>query len=242
MPTRSKSSAKYAPTPGRARGAGGSAHAKARVTRGKGGAGRAGRRAAQSAARREAILAAALDEFSARGFAAARLDDVARRAGVAKGTIYLHFRDKEALFQELIRSVLSPFVATIEAASVAELPLRMVAERMVGAFVREVYGTNRKNIIRLVLAEGRRFPKVAEFYYREVVGRAMAAMRRLVQRAVASGEIQNDAIGRFPQLIVAPALVAIIWDGLFDRFEKIDPEALMRAHFDILFSALEKKP
>src|SRR4051812_37338833 len=53
-----------------------------------------------SAARREAILAAALDEFSARGFAAARLDDVARRAGVAKGTIYVHFRDKETLFEE----------------------------------------------------------------------------------------------------------------------------------------------
>ena len=72
--------------------------ARPKVTRGGNGA-----RLQRSAARREAILAAALDEFSAQGFAAARLDDVARRAGVAKGTIYLHFRDKEALFQELIR-------------------------------------------------------------------------------------------------------------------------------------------
>src|SRR6201984_748693 len=64
--------------------------------------------------RREAILAAALDEFSARGFAAARLDDVARRAGVAKGTIYLHFADKETLFQELIRMELTPVVARLE--------------------------------------------------------------------------------------------------------------------------------
>jgi AcrR family transcriptional regulator len=200
-----------------------------------------GKRAEQSAARREAILAAALDEFSTSGFAATRLDDVARRAGVAKGTIYLHFRDKEALFQELIRSALSPFVATIEAASVADLPLRAVAEGLVSRFVRDVYGTNRKNIIRLVLLEGRRFPNVAEFYYREVVGRAMAAVRGLVQRAVARGEISSDAIGKFPQLIMAPALVAIIWDGLFDRFEKLDAEALMRAHFNLLFSALETK-
>ena len=200
-----------------------------------------GKRAEQSAARREAILAAALDEFSASGFAAARLDDVARRAGVAKGTIYLHFRDKEALFQELIRSALGPFVATIEAASAADLPLRAVAERLILGFVRDVYGTNRKNIIRLVLVEGRRFPNVADFYYREVVGRAMAAVRKLVQRAVARGEISSDVVGKFPQLIVAPALVAIIWDGLFDRFEKLDPEALLRAHFDLLFSALEKK-
>ena len=72
-------------------------------------------RKARSIAKREAILAAALDEFSERGFAAARLDDVARRAGVAKGTIYLYFRDKESLFQELIRAMLTPLVGTIEA-------------------------------------------------------------------------------------------------------------------------------
>jgi AcrR family transcriptional regulator len=212
-------------------------------TRSRSGAAKArrkGKRAEQSAARREAILTAALDEFSASGFAATRLDDVARRAGVAKGTIYLHFRDKEALFQELIRTALTPFVATIEAASTVDVPLRVVAERLVIGFVREVYGTNRKSIIRLVLLEGRRFPNVAEFYYREVVGRAMAAIRKLVQRAIARGEISSDAVGRFPQLIVAPALVAIIWDGLFDRFEKLDAEALMRTHLNLLFSGLEK--
>ena len=67
-------------------------------------------RAAQQNARREAILAAALAEFSARGFAATRLDDVARRAGIAKGTIYLYFRDKERLFQELVRTMISPII------------------------------------------------------------------------------------------------------------------------------------
>src|SRR5436305_11621113 len=85
-----------------------------------------GGRAQKSAARREAILAAALDEFSLQGFAAARLDDVARRAGVAKGTIYLHFRDKETLFQELIRSVLSPFVGTLEIALKRDVPVRVI--------------------------------------------------------------------------------------------------------------------
>src|SRR5919198_3312468 len=106
-----------------------------------------GARAQRSAARREAILAAALDEFSAQGFAAARLDDVARRAGVAKGTIYLHFRDKEALFQELIRSVLSPFVGTLEAALKADVPARVMADQIVELFVAEVYGTRRKDVI-----------------------------------------------------------------------------------------------
>jgi AcrR family transcriptional regulator len=209
--------------------------------RGRRGHGRApGARAERSAGRREAILAAALDEFSAQGFAAARLDDVARRAGVAKGTIYLYFEDKETLFQELIRSALSPFVATLEAAP--DLPLRTVVEMLVTSFVREVLGTRRKDIVRLVLAEGRRFPKVSEFYYREVVGRAMAAMRALMRRAVERGEIGTDALARFPQLVVAPALVAIIWEGLFDRFERLDVEDLMRTHFELLFRGLERRP
>ena len=185
--------------------------------------------------RREAILAAALDEFSARGFAAARLDDVARRAGVAKGTIYLYFRDKEALFQELVRSIIGPLIARFEATAEIDLPARVVAERVVDMFVREVYGTRRKDVIRLIIAEGPRFPKLAEFYYREVIARVIAVVRGLLRRAAARGEIGADALARFPQLLVAPGLVAIVWNGLFDRFEPLDVVALMRAHLDLLF-------
>lgn len=198
-------------------------------------------RAEKSAARKEAILAAALDEFSAQGFAATRLDDVAARAGVAKGTIYLHFKDKEQLFQELIRSALSPFVQTVEAAPAANIPFRAVAETLVGNFVREVLSTKRKNIIRLVLSEGRRFPKITEFYFKEVVARAMKAMRQLVKAGVARGELKHEALETFPQLIVAPILVAITWDDLFERFEHLDVEKMLRAHFEILFSPPERK-
>src|SRR5881394_3984765 len=117
-------------------------------------------RASRSAERREAIVAAALEEFAARGFAATRLDDVARRAGVAKGTIYLYFRDKESLFQELVRTMLSPVVGTLEAARTADLPARAVAEAIADLFVREILTTRRKDVIRLIIAEGPRFPKL----------------------------------------------------------------------------------
>src|ERR1044071_5159284 len=90
--------------------------------------GRTGARAKRSAERRDAILAAALDEFAARGFAATRLDDVARRAEVAKGTIYLHFADKEALFEELIRMELNPVIAALENVSHADIPFRAVTD------------------------------------------------------------------------------------------------------------------
>src|SRR2546425_3151468 len=128
---------------------------------------REGARAAERRSeRREAILAAALTEFSARGFAATRLDDVARRAGVAKGTIYLYFRDKESLFQELVRAMISPIVGVVEAAPMADLPVRIVAETLIDVLIREVYGTRRRDVIRLIIAEGPRLPKLAEFYYR----------------------------------------------------------------------------
>jgi AcrR family transcriptional regulator len=192
-------------------------------------------RAAQQNARREAILAAALAEFSARGFAATRLDDVARRAGIAKGTIYLYFRDKERLFQELVRTMISPIIGVIAAVPATDLPVRALAEKLLDIFVREVYGTGRKDVIRLVIAEGPRFPKLAEFYYREVIARVLPVMRALLARAVERGELRDDALARFPQLLIAPGLLAIVWSGLFERFAPLDVQELMRAHLDLLF-------
>jgi AcrR family transcriptional regulator len=192
-------------------------------------------RAGRRTERRAAILAAALEEFAARGFAATRLDDVARRAGVAKGTIYLYFRDKETLFQELVRTMLSPLVGAIEAAPLSDLPIRAVVEMIFDVFVNEIYATRRKDVIRLILAEGPRFPKLAEFYYREVIARVLPVVRARLALAVERGELAHDALARFPQLLVAPALLAVLWSGLFGRFAPLDARELMRAHLDLLF-------
>ena len=185
--------------------------------------------------RREAIHSAALDEFSARCFAAARLDDVATRAGVAKGTIYLYFPDKESLFQELIRAMLSPLVTSIVTAPMQEVPIRMVAEAVVGMFVNQIYRTRRKDVIRLIIAEGPRFPSLAEFYHREVIARVVPAVRSLFARAVKRGELSDDALARFPQLLIAPGLLAIVWNSMFERFAPLDVEEMMRVHLDVLF-------
>jgi len=197
--------------------------------------GTAGARAGRRNERRAAILSAALEEFAARGFSATRLDDVARRADVAKGTIYLYFRDKESLFQELVRTMLSPLVGAIAAAPLRDLPIRTVIEMIFDVFVNEIYATRRKDVIRLILAEGPRFPKLAEFYYREVIGRVLPVIRARLTLAVERGELANDALARFPQLLVAPALLAVLWSGLFGRFAPLDARELMRAHLDLLF-------
>jgi AcrR family transcriptional regulator len=194
-------------------------------------------RAANTAARRDAILDAALDEFSAKGFASARLEDVAKRAGIAKGTIYLYFTDKESLFQELIRAKMVPVVGSLELALATNLPLRAIVEQAVEIFVREVYGTRRKLVIRLMISEGPRFPALAEFYYREVLSRLLKALRGMLRNAHERGELSSDALVRFPMLLGAPGIIAIVWSGLFERFEPLDVRAMMRAYFDNLFGA-----
>jgi AcrR family transcriptional regulator len=194
------------------------------------------RTAASPEARRAAILAAALEEFTARGYEGARLDDVAKRAGVAKGTIYLYFADKDALFQDLVRSMVHPVLGTLEKMQGVDIPARMLIEGLLGTFVREVYGTRRKDLIRLILSEGPRFPAIAELYYREVIARVLSIVRPILVRAAERGELPNDSLARFPQLIVAPMLVGIVWHGLFDKFEPLDVDAMVRAHIDILFA------
>jgi hypothetical protein len=102
-------------------------------------------------------------------------------------------------------------------------------------FVNQIYGTRRKDVLRLIISEGPRFPKLAEFYYREVIARVLPILRARLELAVKRGELANDALARFPQLLVAPALMAIIWSGLFERFTPLDVRALMRAHLDLIF-------
>src|SRR3989442_4904518 len=192
-------------------------------------------RAARAAGRRQAIIEAARDEFVARGFAASRLDDVAKRAGVAKGTIYLHFKDKEALFQELIRTALVPLIGRLAAPPPAGGSVRAALEGFAKTFAQEVVTTRRGDIVRLIVAEGARFPGIADFYYREVVSRGLAGMRALIELGIKSGEIRQEGLTRFPQIVVAPAIVAVIWQGLFGRHAPLDATEMLRVHLDLIF-------
>lgn len=200
-------------------------------------------RKAEPAARREAILDAALTVFAESGFEAARLDDVAAKAGVAKGTLYLYFKDKEALFEEVVRGAASPIVERLGALAAApELSMARMLEAMFELFEKEVLGTKRKLIIRLILAEGPRFPRIAEFYYRDVVGRILPMVAKIAQRAAERGELPNDAIARYPQLVAAPLLLAVIWDALFARIKPLDVADFLRAHRDVLTARARSTP
>ena len=194
------------------------------------------RGAAAAEVRRQAILAAALDVFSRHGFATARLDDVAAKAGIAKGTLYLYFASKEALFEELIRSRVTPLFDTLENVAGTAPPAALIA-RFFELFRTQVLGTERKLILRLLICEGARFPAIAEFYHREVVSRGLQLIRGAIRRAPPDGGLPVDTLERFPQLVVAPLILAVVWDNLFGRVDPLDVEGMLQAHARLLAGA-----
>jgi Tetracyclin repressor-like, C-terminal domain len=113
--------------------------------------------------------------------------------------------------------------------------VRDMVEAFARTFIAEVASTRRGDLVRLIVAEGPRFPEVADFYYREVVSRGLAGMRALIELGIARGEIKQKNLAQFPQIMVAPALIAVIWQSLFGRHAPLDAIAMFRVHLDLIF-------
>src|SRR2546425_1622575 len=131
------------------------------------------------------IVAAALEVFGERGFAATKLADVARRAGVTKGTVYLYFDSKEALFKAVVRETIVPVIAQGEALARSFTgSARELVERLVREYWRLGGGTALAGIPQLMMAEAAPFPELTRLYYDEVVTRRHPLMARAVQRGI----------------------------------------------------------
>ncbi len=190
---------------------------------------------ARAEVRRKEILDAAFDVFAEHGFTQAKLDDVARRAGIAKGTIYLYFPDKETLFVELLRAAAQPVLGGLKAlAASPDLPVEDVLRRVHTIFVEEILNTRRKHLLRLLIQEGPRFPAVTEFYYGEIVRNGLATITSLARRGVQTGELADDALVRFPQLVMAPLLMSVIWDALFEDKHHLDVDGMLASFRTLL--------
>jgi AcrR family transcriptional regulator len=191
-------------------------------------------------AKERAILDAALAIFVEQGFASARLDDVAERAGVAKGTLYLYFESKQALFEALVRTgIAAPVDAMRERILASDAPIETVLRLLFGFFSKEVLGTERRDIVRLILTEAPRFPAIAELYHREVVMKGIALLRHVLARSRERGGPASVELESFPHLVIAPALVALVWKSVFEPFAPLDADALFGAHLQLLLRAME---
>ncbi|MDF1749858.1 MAG: TetR/AcrR family transcriptional regulator [Alphaproteobacteria bacterium] len=185
--------------------------------------------------RRQAILKAGMDVFAAQGFAASKLDSVADQAGVAKGTIYLHFKDKQDLFEQIILEAIGPILTRLDSvAQLPDMPTDILLAKVFQHFRTHVLETNKKDIIRLVMTEGPRFPAIATFYHREVISKFKALLSAIVKRGIERGENIDPALEQYPHLIVAPLLMSVIWDGLFADIDPLNVAGMLEAHQKLL--------
>ncbi len=192
-------------------------------------------------ARPAELLAAALDLFVERGYAATRLDDVAARAGVSKGTLYLYFSGKEELFKAVIREGLVPIYQQGE---------RMVDEhqgsaedllrKLIGTWWEMVGNTKLAGLPKLMIAESGNFPDVARYYFDEVVARGRKLVARAIARGTDSGEFRELDPDMVVRLTLAPMLLMSIWRHSFAFCDTapIDPEQYLAVHLDVLLNGL----
>ncbi|CAN7386441.1 TetR/AcrR family transcriptional regulator [Rhizobium sp. LjRoot30] len=194
------------------------------------------RKAVSPEQRKRDILDAAFAVFTERGFAATRIEDIAARAGIAKGTVYLHFADKEALFTGLVAGLASPVLAEIGALAIRDgLTGRQAVTLLYDTFERLVLSTDRRHLIRLIISEGPTFPAIAEIYHRDVVSIGLKALQQVLSRAAERGELRAPAVAEVPQIIASPLILSIVWGSLFGRLEPLDTKKLFAAFLDTLF-------
>jgi AcrR family transcriptional regulator len=200
------------------------------------------RRRRRKDARPQEILAAALDEFAEKGFAATRLEDVARRAGIAKGTIYLYYASKEELFRAVVRHLLPQFD------QIERMMLNYpgsVEAMLRGPFLelqRQLLQTDLPRLLSVLLAEGQRFPDLVEFYYQEALAPGLRVARTLIQRGVERGEFRETALVDLPQPLIAGVLVAVVWESLIGHLHPLDAERLLETHMSLLLEGLTVRP
>ena len=187
------------------------------------------------------ILEAALACFSEKGFAATRMEDIARRAGISKGTIYLYFESKEAVFQALAQRVVGSRVAEIGALIHAFDGPTPELVRLVLTRVGQIVSTGDIAVLpRMVIAEAGNFPELAEHWRREVVDRGLALWENIVRRGQARGEFRTIKPAHAARLCIAPMIFVALWRSVFGRFDETpyDHQGLIEAHIDVLLRGL----
>jgi AcrR family transcriptional regulator len=192
-------------------------------------------------ARPEEILAAALASFAERGFAATRLEDVAARAGISKGTLYLYFKGKEELFEAVVRATLVPNLERLEVLAASfEGPSAVLLERLL-LTIAGVAGSQVGAIPKLVIAEAGNFPDLARFYLDEVVRRGLRLIGTILRRGIQRGEFRAVDVDHAVFCVIAPMLIAALWKNSLEAHDDapLDTQALVRAHLDLLLRGLQ---
>jgi AcrR family transcriptional regulator len=188
------------------------------------------------------ILAAALELFSKKGFSATRMDEVAARAGVSKGAVYLYFPDKTALLKALVKQATGGQIT--EVAQLAESlngPVAPLLRQLIAQIAHRIETTKLPSIVKLVIAESRAHPAIGKFYLDNVIRTALPILERLIQRGVTSGEFRAVNAQLAAKCLMGPMLLSVIWRSVFQPLgaEAMDIKALASQHADLFLGGLK---
>ncbi|MDJ0906480.1 MAG: TetR/AcrR family transcriptional regulator [Woeseiaceae bacterium] len=189
--------------------------------------------------RPQEITAAALHAFAEKGYAATRVEEVAKRAGVSKGLLYLYFKTKEELFKAVIRSFVVPKIDELTAVVDSN---EMTSEEFLRGplldFARTLPGSPVSILVRLMIAEGPKHPDLLQFYWDNVISRGLGALGKVVERGVENGEFRPSVVDEFPHLFVMPVVFSVIFRLLFEK-QSPDTDKLIEAQVDLLLGHMK---
>jgi AcrR family transcriptional regulator len=194
----------------------------------------------RKAERPQEIIEAAFAEFSRNGYATTTLDQIAERAGVTKGTIYVYFESKEHLFISMVREFTKPTRETVQDMFKTHDGSTADLLRAQFSFIYEhlVEDRRRREVVRMLIAEAPRFPELADRYHAEILRPCLDMLRQAIQRGVDRGEIRNSAIVEQPQVVIGPIALVDVWMMLFDYRQPLDLKAYFNAHLDMVLNGV----
>jgi len=188
------------------------------------------------------ILDAALEVFAEKGFAAARMEDIAKRAGVTKGTIYLYFPSKEDVFKSLARKHVGDTIASAaEQARLYEGSLRDFLAMLFAIVGQKIHAGQAAVLPKIIIAESGNFPELAQFWRTEVIDKALGMLTGVIAKGIARGELRDLPPEHVARLCMAPVLMSIIWRSVFAPTDTVpfDYEKFLALHRDILLKGLK---
>lgn len=186
------------------------------------------------------IVEAAFEVFCEHGYGKARVDDVARRAGIAKGTVYLYYPNKQALFQAVIEAKVTSAISQVGGlAEGFKGPSEELLRRMLAKAYENLVLSDAKLIMRIIIGEGHLFPEIQSLYYEVGIKPGMKVLEMVVMRGITRGEFRDGPVREFPRLIMAPGIMAAIWEMTFAASEPIDMDRYFEGHVDMVLNGLK---
>ncbi|MGQ0533948.1 MAG: TetR/AcrR family transcriptional regulator [Caulobacteraceae bacterium] len=194
-------------------------------------------------ARPEEILEAALKEFTTRGFEAARMEDIAKRAGLSKAAIYLYFPSKAALLEALIEAKVGPLARNVQTLAAAGADDPLMALRMLAiAAAHRIADPNLFAVPRLVIGISGRFPEIARYYREHVVAVARGALETLIEAGMTKGQIRRVDKNAVVRAFIGPLFFEAMWTHVLGGETALhEPQKLIEQQFDVLLSGLEPR-